>query len=69
MNTANATIESLTTLNRQQAAELLGIGVRTLDRMVAEGTIPTTKFRGRRVFNREVLVRWAAAQCQGGCVA
>ena len=56
-------------LNRLQAAQRLGIGVRTLDRMVADGEIPSGKFKGRRVFNRDVLDRWAIEQCQGGQVA
>jgi len=50
-------------LNRQQAATRLGIGVRTLDRLVADGEIPTGKLRGRRIFNRELLDRWAEQQC------
>lgn len=69
MNTASTTINRPITLNRLEAAEYLGIGVRTLDRMVADGTIPSGKFRGRRVFNRELLDRWASEQCQGGQVA
>ena len=56
-------------LSREEAAMRLGIGVRTLDRMVADGVIPSGKFRGRRVFNRDLLDRWAEQQCMMDSVA
>ena len=46
-------------LNRKQAADLLSISVRTLDRYVTERLIPVVKFdRGTVRFSRADLLKW-----------
>lgn len=50
------------TLTREDAAELLGLGVSTVDLMIAAGEIPSIKLRGRRFFLRSTLEQWLIDQ-------
>lgn len=51
------------TLGRVEAARRLGIGVRSLDRLVQRKEIPSGIIAGRRKFSITALDRWAEAQC------
>jgi excisionase family DNA binding protein len=44
-------------LTIQQAARALAVSTRTIDRMIADGTLPSAKIRGRR------LIPTAAVRC------
>lgn len=60
MNTeTNVTV----TLGRVEAARRLGIGIRSLDRLVQRKEIPSGIIAGRRKFSIIALDRWAEAQC------
>jgi excisionase family DNA binding protein len=45
-------------LNHDEAAELLRISKPTLDRYIAQGKIPSYKIEGRRIFDRDELIKW-----------
>lgn len=49
-------------LNKQEAATILGIGVRTLERLTARGTIPHVRPVRRVLYRPEDLERFAQAQ-------
>jgi excisionase family DNA binding protein len=44
--------------SREEAAEVIGISLRTLDRLIADKELPVRRI-GRRVFiNRDILYQW-----------
>ena len=52
-------------ITKGQAAELVGISTRTLDRLVATGRFPPPiRLGGSRRWNRRALVRWIDAGCK-----
>ena len=55
-------------LTKQQLAELLGVSVRSVDRMVAAGTAPTVTLlpNGRRRWRRGDVRRWLEERRAGG---
>jgi excisionase family DNA binding protein len=46
-------------LSRRQAAELLGLSLRSIDYLSASGRLATLKIGKRRLFRREVIERFA----------
>lgn len=46
------------TWDRTECAKQIGVSVRTLDRMVAEGRIPVLKVRAKKLFLPESIIKW-----------
>ena len=49
-------------LNAEQAAEFLGVNVKTLYKAVADGTMPGKKIGHRTVILRDALLEWLRTQ-------
>lgn len=49
-------------MNREEAAEWLGISLRKLDDLVHHNVIPSFKLGGRRLFDPEQLRKWVQEQ-------
>ncbi len=46
------------TWDRKECARQIGVSVRTLDRMVAEGRVPVLKARSKKLFLPESIRAW-----------
>ena len=46
------------TWDRTECAKQIGVSVRTLDRMVAEGRIPVLKVRAKKLFLPDSIREW-----------
>lgn len=46
------------TWDRKECALQLGVSVRTLDRMVADGKIPVLYMRSKKFFRPESIIKW-----------
>lgn len=46
------------TWDRTECAKQIGVSVRTLDRMVADGRIPVLKVRAKKLFLPESIIKW-----------
>lgn len=46
------------TLDRTECAKQIGVSVRTLDRMVADGRIPVLKVRSKKLFLPDSIRKW-----------
>lgn len=57
-NATSRADEAAAGLGRIQAAAVLGVSVRHVDRLVATGELPSTKSRGRRLFRRADVVAY-----------
>jgi excisionase family DNA binding protein len=49
-----------------EAAGLAGIGKRTMNTMIAEGTVPSAKIGGRRLVPRKAFGAWLDRQIENG---
>ena len=52
-------------ITREQAAEILGMGVHWVSRQAARGTIPSYKWGHSRRFRASELEAWLAARAEG----
>ncbi len=50
------------TWDRTECAKRIGVSVRTLDRMVAEGRIPVLKVRAKKLFLPDSIREWMQSQ-------
>lgn len=50
------------TWDRTECAKQIGVSVRTLDRMVAEGRIPVLKVRAKKLFLPDSIREWMQSQ-------
>lgn len=46
------------TWTRDECAVQIGVSVRTLDRMVADGEIPVLRMRSKVLFRPESIIKW-----------
>jgi excisionase family DNA binding protein len=44
--------------DRSECASQIGVSVRTLDRMVADGKIPVLRMRSKVLFRPESILKW-----------
>lgn len=57
------TKKKLEVLNQVQAAQFLGVSVKTLQKYCCEGKIPHQKLERRYLFSREALIKWLENSC------
>lgn len=50
-------------LNKEQVSEILGVSVKTLERIIADGSLQYYRIRGRLRFNEQDVMRYIAS-CQ-----